>query len=160
MSVDIQAEAGPAEPFGADGREAAREDRDPSTGRFRPGNRAALVVGQHSAAFWADVEAVQRARRRALLSDRGHTEDDAPQALLDAVDGVVQAVLLRDSAFLHLAASGGPATLRGRRRAAFNVWLAASDRALRYLQLVGLERKARHVDPLEAVRRAVAEANR
>jgi hypothetical protein len=68
-----------------------------------------------------------------MLRRRGYTEDDAPQELLDAVNGEIQAVLQRDSAFLHVAQSGGPATLRGRRRAAFNIWRDANESALRCL---------------------------
>lgn len=148
MSAELEVEAATAEPFGDVGAKADRPTRpghDPATGRFVRGNREALVVGEFSAAFWREHEQARRERGRAMLRDRGHTEADAPQALLDAVDGAVQAVMLRDSAFLHVAASGGPATLRGRRRAAFKVWCEASDRAERYLRLVGLERKARPV---------------
>src|SRR5262249_41580468 len=116
------------------------EDRC-SRGHPRTGNTLAVVVGQHSAAFWASVEHVQRELRLAMLRDRGVTEAEAPAALVSAIDGAVQAILLRDSAFLHVAASGGPTTLRGRRRAAFNVWREASDRVVKYLQLVGLERR-------------------
>jgi hypothetical protein len=141
--------AGAVEPFGAVG---AVSDRGPD-GRFRQGNRAALVAGEHSAAFWADVEGVLTDRRRALLADCGHTLEDAPQALRGAVDGAVQAVLLRDAAFMRVAESGGPTTLRGRRRAAFKVWLEAGDRAERYLRLLGLERRARDLprSPAEAL---------
>jgi hypothetical protein len=101
------------------------------------------VVGEHSASFWREHREVRRERVDAMLRDCGHTRESASQALLDAVDGAVQAVLLRDSAFLHVAASGGPATLRGRRRAAFRVWCEASDRAERHLRLLGLERRPR-----------------
>jgi hypothetical protein len=78
------------------------------------------------------------------------TEAEAPQALLDAIDGLVQAVLLRDSAFARIVESGGPATLQGRRRAAFNVWLLAAGRAENHLKLLGLERRSKRVpSPLE-----------
>jgi hypothetical protein len=146
------ASAGAPEPFGHVG---AEPDRGPD-GRFRPGNRAALVAGQHSAAFWRGVEAVRAEGRRALLAQRGHAEADAPLALVHAVDGAVQAVLLRDSAFLRIVESGGPTTLRGRRRVAFRIWTEASDRAERLLRLIGLDRVAKPIDPLVALHERVA----
>lgn len=81
-------------PCGANGPESARGDRDAVTGRFTPGNRAALVVGEHSTSFWREHEQEYRERREAMLRDCGHTEADAPRALLDVVDGAVQGVLI------------------------------------------------------------------
>src|SRR5690606_11100173 len=95
--LPVSAPAGASAPFGPNGGEADR-GRD---GRFAPGNRAALVAGQFSAAFWAAAEARRGELRAAMLRDRGHTEDDAPEALRAAVDGAVQALLVRDSAFLR-----------------------------------------------------------
>jgi hypothetical protein len=145
------------DPFGAAGPEA---DRDQSTGRFVRGNRAALVHGARSTAFWAAVAAEQQARRTALLADKGYHNGDAPEALAAIVDGACQALVLRDASFNRILEAGGPTSLHGRRRAIFRTWLEASDRARDHLRLLGLERQERPVDPMERVRRAVEEANR
>src|SRR3954453_8897289 len=112
-------------PFGANGAETAAACRCGAgphpehanrcaAGHTVSGNDLALVTGAHSRRFWAGLHSEQQAVRRALLADQGHTEADAPEALIHAIDGAVQAVLLRDSAFVWIAESGGPTTLRGR----------------------------------------------
>jgi hypothetical protein len=53
------------EPFGANGAQA---DRSP-TGRFIAGNRAALVVGEHSAEFWSGQGQARRRMSREILAD-------------------------------------------------------------------------------------------
>src|SRR5262245_9946894 len=95
-------------------------DRDES-GRFVPGNRAALVVGARSSAFWQAHDAARREIVAAVVADAGHGMEDAPRALLLAADGIAQATLLRDAAFIRLVESGGPMTSAGRTRRAFVV---------------------------------------
>lgn len=129
-------------------------------GRFTCGNTASVVVGQHGRRFWDSVSGAIAAHSAAILADLGHTPDSAPIALETAVRGLAQASALRDSAFERVAEAGGPSTLRGRQRAAFRIWVEASDRVAAHLRLVGLARRERPVDPLEAVRAAVEAANR
>ena len=133
------------EPCGVAGPEA---DRDERTGRFVRGNRAALIVGGRSTAFWAAVAGEQDARRAAILRDKGYTNGEAPEALRAVVDGAVQAVLLRDAAFTRVIEVGGPLSLRGRNRAVFRVWLEASDRAASHMKLLGLDRHERKASTL------------
>jgi hypothetical protein len=142
-------------PLGAVG---PRGDRD-AGGRFRAGNRSAVVVGQHSRAFWNAHEAARRDIAADVVSDAGHSPADAPRALQLAADGIAQAALLRDSAFLRLVQSGGPMTSSGRTRRAFTVWQAASDRLERHLRLVGLRRVPKATNPYDALRAAVEQAN-
>ena len=123
-------------PFGCVGSDT---DRDAS-GRFQRGNRAALVIGTHSATFWRVHEEARLEIRRDVIADAGFTEGDAPRALQIAADGIAQATLLRDAAFLRVAQSGGPLTSVGRTRRAFSVWLTSADRLEKYLRLVGLRR--------------------
>jgi hypothetical protein len=79
--------------------------------------------------------------RQAIIADNGYTnESDAPRALSTAADGLAQAVLLRDSAFMRVLESGGPLSSAGRPRRAFVVWSADSDRVERHLRLIGLQR--------------------
>jgi hypothetical protein len=117
------------------------------------------VVGEHSAAFWAQQAALRREIEHALITDAGHTPEDAPAALRLAARSIARAELVAASAFERIVESGGPLTARGRSRRAFVVWLAASDRLERSLRLVGLRRVPRSVDPLEALREAVERAN-
>jgi hypothetical protein len=125
-------------------------DRD-AAGRFVPGNRAALVVGARSAAFWAGLAAVRRDLVRQVIQDAGYAVDDAPKALQLAVDGLVQATLLRDSAFERVVESGGPMTSSGRTRRAYAVWLSATDRVEKHVRLVGLSRVPGRVPSLQEI---------
>src|SRR5687767_6093684 len=102
------------------------------------GNRKALVAGAHSAAFWEAQAAARQETTDAVIADAGHRPDGAPRTLVLAADGLAQAVLLRDSAFLRLVESGGPLTSSGRTRRAFTAWQAAADRVERYIRLLGL----------------------
>jgi hypothetical protein len=120
----------------------------------------ALFTGEQSATFWQAAEHVRRETVAAVLADRGHTEEDAPRALVIAASGLAQAALMRDANFERVVAAGGPLTATERARRAFSAWLQACDRTEKYLRLVGLHRVPRPVDPHEAVRRAVEEANR
>ena len=124
-------------PLGAVG---STTDRDPTTGRFVSGNRAAVVVGARSMAFWQEHEQARREITEAVLTDRGHSESDAPRALALAADGIAQATLIRDAAYGRLVEAGGPLTSSGRVRRAFTVWLNATDRLERHLRLVSLQR--------------------
>jgi hypothetical protein len=137
----------PDPPIGADGPDA---DRDQTTGKFRPGNKAALIVGHRSTAFWTAHASALQEIAAATIADAGHTQDDAPRALRLAADGIAQASLLRDSAFLRVVESGGPLTSSGRTRRAFAVWMAASDRLEKHLRLVGLKRIPKPAPSLDA----------
>lgn len=114
-------------------------------GHLLPGNRAALVTGEWSGRFWREVEASRRETRRALLTQRGHTEAEAPPALVLAADGAAQATILRDAAYLRMVESGGPLTESHRARRSFTVWLQCSDRVERLLRLIGLESAPKRV---------------
>ena len=137
----------PAVPLGADGSDADRDGR----GRFVPGNTANMVVGERSRRFWHEHELVRQEIRLGILTDQGHTPDDAPRALVVAADGMAQAQILRDAAYDRLVEVGGPLTSHGRARRAFTVWLAAADRVERHVRLVGLRRVPRPAPSLHEV---------
>ena len=150
MAADTH-ETGAAAPFGAVGSETATACRCGAgphpeiggrcaAGHMDQGNGLALVVGQHSAAFWREHIVARRELREAVIADAGHTEADAPRALAIAAESIAQATLVRDSAYLRLAEAGGPLTSSGRVRRAFAVWCQAVDRLERHLRLVGLRR--------------------
>ena len=111
-----------------------------AAGHVAGGNSFALVAGQHSSRFWAEHQAQRRGIVAAVVADAGHSPDDAPCAFLLAADGLAQAALLRDAAFLRVVQSAGPLTSAGRTRRAYSVWLTASSRVTDHLRLVGLRR--------------------
>lgn len=174
MSTVPAAPASAVEPFSAVGSEMDRPADVCRCGRGRhpydpercagghpwrgtPG--PALVVGSHSRAFWVAQAQARQAIEDGVFQDAGYTRDDAPEALRLAASSIAQAAIVQQSAFARLVESAGPLTSSGRVRRAFVVWLQASDRVERFARLVGLRRVPRPVDPLEAVREAVARAN-
>jgi hypothetical protein len=133
-------------PFGPVGR---RGDRGVD-GRFTAGNKAALVVGVHSAEFWQAHQTALDDITREVMADAGFSPDDAPAALRVACDGLAQAVCVRDSAYQRLIEAGGPQTSSGRARRAYGIWLSASDRVEKHLRITGLRRVPRPAPtPLE-----------
>lgn len=130
---------GESSPIGHNGSTRGATDRD-QRGRFVHNNRAALVVGNRSAAFWRAADAAQHEIVSAIISDAGYSESDAPRALALAATSVAQSALIADSAFDRLVESGGALSSTGRARRSFLVWLSATDRKERNLRLVGLRR--------------------
>jgi hypothetical protein len=121
----------------------------------------ALVVGSQSAVFWREHEGAVKRITDAVIRDAGYAEDDAPEALRIAATSLARAALIDESAYLRMVESGGPIAASGRTRRAFTVWLQAVDRIATLSRLLGLRRTSRAMgDPIEAVRRAVEEANR
>jgi hypothetical protein len=126
-----------------------------AAGHVLKGNGLAVVTGSRSVAFWEEHSEERRELQRIIVEDLGHKLEDAPKALLVAADGLAQSMLVRDSAYLRLAAEGGPLTSAGRTRRVFSVWCAATDRVERHLRLIGLKREPRPASsPSEALRRA------
>ena len=120
---------------------SADAGRDPRTGKFARGNRAAVVTGSRSVQFWQAAEAALEEMTVAILADRGCAYADAPVALRLAARGAAQAVLIREAAFARMTESGGPLSGSDRERGAHKIWAAASDRVLRHTQAIGYERK-------------------
>lgn len=143
-------------PCGPDVRYTPGADDRDSVGRFQKGNRVALTVGHRSLQLWQAQEDIRRGIEDAILSDSGHTRDDAPRTLLLAASGLAQAALIRDAAYQRIIEDGGPLTNKGRARRAFQVWLNTAERVHRGLTLIGLRRVPRHVDPLAALHAALA----
>lgn len=133
-------------------------------GRFAPGNQAAFKTGLYSRKVSAG-ELEEQAEARAALAER-------EAAILVDLGGVdVLSVLQRDMAQRYVTlqmvedwltgniVEHGPLTAKGAQRAALSALLQVSDRLTRLALALGLERKARKLSPLDAVRAAVAEAN-
>lgn len=113
--------------------------------------RAAMPIAPADVARIVDL-------REQVLSDLGGASEVS--AVLGAlVEDFGRAVLLRDLAFRNIV-EAGPLTAGGRKRSVVDIYLAASARVERLANIIGVQRRAKSVDPLDQVRRAVEEANR
>lgn len=134
-------------------------------GRFALGNRASMRTGLRSARVLAgempeqaEARAALGERQAAIVADLGGREAVSTLALgqierharLELVDAFLWENLQRL----------GPLTAKGKTRAALSAWLLVVDRLHRSALALGLERKQKPANPLDAVRRAVAEANK
>lgn len=144
-------------PF-ADLKNKGRDER----GRFAPGNALALKHGMRAQ---ADTLAQQLDAAAALAERQAEIEQDlGGEANLsrvhrDAIRDLLRLEMVGDFLFDRLVRQG-PLTSRDKARAGLTVYMAVIDRLTRLRQMVGLERRAKRVDPLEAIHRAVEAANR
>jgi hypothetical protein len=136
-------------------------ERDPVTQRFvGPGpNVAAGKTLARSTQYWNAVEPLKRELVERVRADLA-VDSSSVETLLGLIDGYVEARLFRTSMFLRLVDQGGPITNKGKARALYSAYLNALDRETKLAQVLGLERKSKPVNPLDAVRAAVVEANK
>ena len=122
--------------------QASGRGQCPRCGRFLAGNEVALVHGvrqlqERQRHGWSSP--LDDARRReilgAVLADLGGPEE-CSTVLREIVADFAAAVVLRDTAFGHLAVVG-PLTRAGRRRAVVDLYLQASQRAERLANQIG-----------------------
>lgn len=132
-----------------------REGRDPQTGRFRPGNTAALKHGVAS----------ERVRRReALVAGQRLFAEGAAAALAELEEelgagrplSTVQRATARRfleveavATFLaqRMMAEGGPLTAKGRTRSYLDHFLKVVDRQVKLAQLLGLRPVEKQILP-------------
>ena len=133
-------------------------------GRFSRGNVAALRHGGRSALVasgslpeQADAVAALAEREAAILDDLGGA-DAVSTLAAGQVRRHVRLELIEDFCWTKLQAES-PFTGKGRSRACVGLLLQVQDRLTKSASLLGLARAARSVNPLEAVRQAVIEAN-
>lgn len=107
------------------------------------------------AALYAEKAAPLREREAQIVTDLG---GDVSAVTAELIGRFVQTSAVADSLSTHLVRHG-VVTSAGRIRPAVNTFLAAVDRLQRLGQTLGLERRRKRVDPLEAVRQAVERAN-
>jgi hypothetical protein len=123
---------------------------------LKHGVRAFEVRGE--SALPADLRvSVEDFRSQVIADNGGLTELTAVQA------GYIRRLSELEATARLLAAdltSNGLFTAKRRVRSTYGRWLETLDRWDRFAQRVGIERKARQVDPIEGVRLAVEEANR
>lgn len=161
------AESGPSGPIDPDAAAAAavrslaqRPDRDES-GRFVRDNVASMRHGERSlrgsGALVAELAPAKRALAARVRADLA-LDSEAPATVEALVDAFAEVSLLRRALYARMVEAGGVVTGKGRIRSTLSVYVTALDRELKIAQTLGLERRQRHVDPLDAVHRAVAEA--
>src|SRR5262249_8939704 len=94
---------------------------------------------------------IRHEMRTTILADIGHTDSDVRRAMSIIIDQLIEARLIAQSYFEFLAAAGGPITTKGRQRRCVEGWCRASDRVAKFAQMIGLERRRRHVNqsPIE-----------
>jgi len=135
----------------------SRPSRDPVTNRFTTSSIAAGKTLRRSEQFWNAVEHLKRDLVERVRTDLA-ADDSTAETLLGLIDGYAEARLFRSSMFLRLVDQGGPITNKGKARALYRAYLDALDRETKLAQVLGLERKTKPVNPLDAVRSAVVEA--
>lgn len=124
--------------------------------RFLPGNIAAVTHGGRRALDRPEALAAIAGKREELVK---HLGGDPSLIQADLVTDYARVDVLIESVAANIEV-GGIFTPKGSARAAVSLLLTLLDRRMRLATTLGLERKAKPVNPLDAVRAAVAEANK
>ena len=139
--------------------------KPPVSGRFQPGNTLALKHGLRSARVQAGLMPEQAEARAALaervaaiVADLGG-KDGLSALALGQIERHASLELVDEYLWENLQRHG-PLTGKGRTRAALTAWLSVVDRLQKSATTLGLERRTKNANPLDAVRAAVLEANR
>lgn len=124
-------------------------NHEPQTGRFLPGNRAALKHGLHAfktrGELPADLVAEMVEFRQAVEADQGGADQ-----LSAIAAGYVRRLTELETIAQLLAgdlAARGLFTARGRMRSTYAAFLQTLDRWDRYAKTLGLERKSKQARP-------------
>ena len=141
-----------------------RPGHEPGTGKFTAGNRGALKHGGYSRQVaggmlpeQAELVALLAEKRTAIEADLGGAEA-LTELTRDLIARYVQLEMVASTLAANVVTA--PLTAKGARRAALAAFLAVTDRQQRLAMTLGLERRSRPINPLDAVALAVAEANR
>lgn len=125
-------------------------------GKFGPSNTFSLKHGGRRSLDRPEA-LIAIAGKRAELT--AHLGDAVSVVQQDIVTDYARTDVLIESVAANIEV-GGIFTAKGRTRAAVTLLLSLMDRRLRLATTLGIEKKQREVNPLDAVRAAVAEANR
>jgi hypothetical protein len=128
-----------------------------------PGNSLAMKDGKRSRRFQDAVLPGQEQLRAAIAERRiewaADLGGDLSFSQRDLISRGLRLHVILDTLEANMEREG-VLTPKGAMRAATTLYLSVLDRLMKiYLQL-GIERKTRHINPLDAVRAAVEEANR
>lgn len=122
----------------------------------QPGNANAMKSGARSAR--PEAVAALNARVDEILNDLG-----GPDALSALARGQAERharLEMVDEYLWSNLQQHGPLTGKGRTRAALTAWLAVVDRLQKSATALGLERRTKPINPIDAIRAAVVEANK
>jgi hypothetical protein len=136
----------------APGRRANGQAGPGNTLNLRTGLRSALLLDQPDVAAW------HREQVHAITTDLGGEAELS--ALQRATVREVARLEVILAALGHELLDGGVLTPKGAMRAATVVYLQVLDRFVKVAATVGLQRRAKPIDPLDAVRQAVIEVNK
>ncbi len=132
--------------------------RDLQTGRFLPGNVAALRHGRRSTVVRRRIEEESRAelaeRRQVIVADLGGL-DQLSTIAIDVLERYLVAAALLGWMEDRLIVEG-VVTTKGKRRSIHRAYLAQLDRVVRLASMLGLERRAQAVPSVEEYVRAKA----
>jgi hypothetical protein len=149
-------------------REAPTEEIPASkenSGWFQPGNTASLRHGEHSQRVaqgqtpqQSDALALLPERTAGILADLGGKEH-LSTVVLGLVERHARLELIEAYLWNNID-KNGVLTAKGRQRAALTAYLEVTDRLRRSAITLGLERRTKPTNPIDAIRNAVIEANR
>jgi hypothetical protein len=108
----------------------------------------AIRSGTCSEVLLTELEPAREAIVRQVCTDLRADADALPATLARLVGAFSEVTLLGESIFLRM--SGQPATNKGRARALLSTYVSLIDRELRLAQAIGLERKPKPVQGLQA----------
>jgi hypothetical protein len=121
-------------------------------GRFTPGNAAAMTHGGRSVhvrrALLAEARAVLADRRNSIISDLGGPTE-LSTIRTDLVERYLETSLLAEWLGGNLLTEGA-VTTKGRARAAATLYLQVVDRVHRLASSLGLDRKVRDAQTIDA----------
>lgn len=136
--------------------------KDPKTGQFLPGHTYSLKHGRkserHIERLKAEAAETLAEQRAEIVADLGG-EEALSRIQRDTLDRYLTATCLLAWMETELVAKG-PLTAKGTRRALHTAYATQLDKVVKLAGMLGLQRRAKPVDPLVAVRDAVEEANR
>lgn len=132
-----------------------RPDRDATTGQFLPGHLTNVKHGAYQSLDRPEALAAITGKRDEIIRDLG---GDLAIIKSDLVTDYARTDVLIESVARNIEV-GGIFTPKGSSRAAVTLLLSLMDRRQRLAQALGLERHVKPVNPLDAVRQAVIEAN-
>lgn len=134
------------------------------TGQFTTGNQFARRTGVRAFEEHGEAALPQELRDDVAVFRSGVETDQGGESELTTIGAGYVRRLSEVEAIVRLLGADlqqrGLFTKRGRVRSTYNAFLLAVDRWDRLAQRLGLERKQRPIDPLDAVHAAVAEANK
>ena len=152
-------------------QEAAPSEETPASRRINPGwfrqgePGPGLRHGGRSARVaaglmpeQAEARAALEERQASIAASLGGPETLSPLAL-GHIDRHTRLEMVETYLFENVQRHG-PLTGKGRTRAALSAWLQVVDRLQKSAMALGLERRQKPLNPLDAVRAAVSEANR